>query len=60
MLTDLVRSFKPNFIFLIETFSDTVHMDAIKCSLGYHECFSVDSLGHSGGLSFLSKIEISV
>lgn len=34
-------------------------MESIKNSLGYFDCFTVDILGHSGGLAFLSKKENS-
>lgn len=55
MLTDLVREFKPDFIFLCETFADVLTLNKIKEKLCYSDCFTVPSEGHSGGLSFLWK-----
>lgn len=55
MLSDLVCDKKPDFIFLAETFSYYVQMNAIKISLGYSDCFVVPKDGHRSGLAFLSK-----
>ena len=54
-LKDLVWSHQPNFIFLVETLVNQNKIDAIKKSLGYNGCFSVDCDGRSGGLAFLWK-----
>ncbi|XP_031124299.1 uncharacterized protein LOC116026992 [Ipomoea triloba] len=55
VLVDLIHSKKPNIVFLIETFVGLRRLQPIKQRLGYAGLFSVDSIGHRGGLALLWK-----
>lgn len=50
VLVDLVKVHKPCFIFLYETLSWRARLDSTRVRLGYKGLFSVDCVGHSGGL----------
>ena len=56
-LSDLVRDCKPDFIFLLETFSGMTTIEGIKNKLQYSGCFVVSNVGHRGGLAVLWKNE---
>lgn len=59
VLKDLVRSRRPDFIFLIETLVHSNKMEEIKIAIGYDGVFCVDREGRSGGLALLWKNCIS-
>lgn len=48
-LLDLIRDYRPDFIFLSETIFDTEQMLAIKNTIGYDGSCIVGRSGHSGG-----------
>lgn len=52
-LRDLVKSRKPNILFLIETLSKEDRIKHLCSSLGFEIFFPVDSCGRSGGLALL-------
>ena len=49
-LSDLLRDCKPDFFFLLETFSGMTAIEGIKNKLQYSGCFVVSNVGHRGGL----------
>ena len=52
-LKDLIRSNRPNLVFLIETKMSLFHMSRLKFNLGFQHFFGVDREGLSGGLLLL-------
>ena len=44
---------KPDLFFLIETKSNSIKIELLRCKLGLEDAFSVDSMGCSEGLAFL-------
>lgn len=50
---DLVKSRKPNKLFLIETLTYSGRIKKLCSKLGFDNYWSVDSIGRSGGLAFL-------
>ncbi|XP_019150943.1 PREDICTED: uncharacterized protein LOC109147742 [Ipomoea nil] len=62
VLADLVRSKRPQVVFLIETFADSVRMETVRVQLGFANLFCVDADGHSGGLAMLwtSMVQLQV
>lgn len=54
-LGDLLREHKPNLLFLIETISFANKIEKIRVKFGFDHCFSVDRVGHGGGLDVLWK-----
>lgn len=52
-LGDLVKSHKPNVLFLIETLSGKDRISKLVSKLGFVDFFSVDSSGRSRGLAIL-------
>lgn len=54
-LGDLLRTRKPNFLFLSETISISSRIEEFRVCFGFAQCFSVDRIGHSGGLAILWK-----
>lgn len=54
-LRELVRVHKPNVIFLFETLSHSSKIEELHVLLNYDCAFSVDCLGHSGGICVLWK-----
>lgn len=55
VLGDLLRTRKPDFLFLSETFSIASKIENIRVHFGFAQCFSVDRVGHSGGLAIFWK-----
>ncbi|XP_019167807.1 PREDICTED: uncharacterized protein LOC109163512 [Ipomoea nil] len=62
VLADLVRTERPSVIFLIETFVDKHRIEEIRVQLGFDCPFTVDAVGHSGGLALLwsKTVELKV
>jgi hypothetical protein len=56
----MVRTKKPNLIFLMETKLHRRKMEANRIKLGFDGMFVVDSIGKSGGLALLWKLETVV
>lgn len=52
-LRDLVRSHKPDIIFLCETLCNENKVQEVRRVLGFEGCFVVDKQGRSGGLALL-------
>lgn len=50
VLSDLVKSLNPDFLFLSETISKADKVEQIRIKLGFSHCFAVDCVGHSSGL----------
>ena len=61
-LTKLIRIFKPQILFLIETKRKNAEMDWLRVKWDYDNCMVVDSVGRAGGLAMLwnnqSQIEV--
>ena len=55
VLLDLVRSKKPDFIFLMETLCSREKLENLKFKLGFNNLFTVDKVGRSGGLALYWK-----
>lgn len=51
VLGDLIRSQKPNFLFLSETLTNGVKIKKLCRKFGFADCWSVDCIGRSGGLA---------
>lgn len=47
----LVRHNNPEFLFISETLVHNNKINVLRYVLGYDSSFSVNSIGHSGGLS---------
>ena len=58
----MVRSKKPDLVFLMETKLRADKMERVRVQLGFDYAFAVDSVGLNGGLALLwmadSKVEI--
>ncbi|XP_057779716.1 uncharacterized protein LOC130998302 [Salvia miltiorrhiza] len=54
-ILELNRVHRPSVIFLCETLSHRTRLEEIKNRLNFDGCFSVDSLGRSGGLCMMWK-----
>jgi hypothetical protein len=52
-IKDLVRFYKPDFVILFETLCSNNKILSLKYSIGFDHHFSVDSIGHSGGVAVL-------
>ncbi|GLU10723.1 hypothetical protein SLE2022_275090 [Rubroshorea leprosula] len=59
-LIELVGLKKPAVVFLCETLLDGRGMDRIRQRLRFHNCFTVDKIGRSGGLVMLWTSEVSL
>ncbi|XP_074356116.1 uncharacterized protein LOC141695803 [Apium graveolens] len=59
VLSDLVKVRKPDFLFLSETFSNASRIEVLRIKFGFFQCFSVDSVGHSGGLAVFWKHQVN-
>lgn len=57
-LEDVVKSQKPNIMFLIETLSIKEKINKLVRKLGYENCWVVDSCGRSGGLAMCWDITV--
>ena len=49
-LCDLVKSHRPRILFLMETLVHEMKIEELRIKLGFSGKFSVNSIGHSGGL----------
>lgn len=47
----MLRTNKPNFLFLFETLSNASKIESLRICFGISQCFFVDCVGHSGGLT---------
>lgn len=54
-LGDVLRTQKPDIVFLIETLSLDVRINELCRKFGYAHHFTVDSIGRSGGLALMWK-----
>ena len=52
-LIKLIRIFKPQILFLIETKRKNAEMDWLRVKCDYDNCMVVDSVGRVGGLAML-------
>lgn len=62
-LRDMVTRYRPQVLSLIETkLSICAKWQDIRCRLGFQHCFSVPTLGRSGGLAIMwnSDIDLNV
>ncbi len=59
-LHHMVKKKGPEVLFLMETKLDAVRMEVIRIKLGFDNAFTVPSLGRSGGLALLWKVEADV
>lgn len=60
VLVDLIHSKKPVVIFLMETMANQKKMQALKNKVGFYCLFTLDSVGHNGGLAVMWKEDIEV
>lgn len=62
VLGDLIKSRKLDFLFLSETLVDEVTIKKLCSKLGFHSYFSVDCVGHTGGLAVYWKgnVELTI
>jgi exonuclease III len=56
----LVKEKKPDLVFLMETKMQNKKCDFIRIKLGFDYMFGVDSVGRSGGLLLLWKIDCNI
>jgi hypothetical protein len=59
-LRRLVRTKKPNLVFLMETKQVSKFQESVRVKLGFEANFVVDSIGRSGGLAWLWNLETKV
>ena len=59
-LRRMVKVKRPTLVFMMETKLRQRKMEKIRCSLGFHNLFVVDSIGKSGGLALLWKEEVGL
>jgi len=57
VLNWMVRTKKPNLVFLMETKLNSKKMEAIQTKLDFDAIFVVDSIGKSGGLALMWKLD---
>ncbi|XP_074347003.1 uncharacterized protein LOC141685822 [Apium graveolens] len=50
VLSDLIKSRKPDVLFLSETISTADKIEHLRVKFGFSHCFTVDRIGRSGGL----------
>lgn len=60
VLKDLVLSHRPDLVFLSETKCKQQRMGHIRAQLSFNGAFTVDAVGHSGGLAIMWKSPIQV
>lgn len=53
ILKSLIRSSKPNVIILFETLVLARRVEEVRVKVGFDFCFTVDRLGHGGGIVVL-------
>ncbi|KAL8508854.1 hypothetical protein ACS0TY_016165 [Phlomoides rotata] len=58
-LCELVRAHKPDVIFLSETLASSARLEEVHVMLNFANCFSVNCIGRSGGLAFLSNNKVA-
>lgn len=58
-LNDLVKSHRPDFLFLSETISYSNKVEELRIKLGFVQCFSVDRVGRSGGLAIFWRNNVN-
>lgn len=51
VLGDLLKARKPGFSYLSEKFSNANKIEFLRIKFSFAECFSIDCIGHSGGLA---------
>lgn len=56
----IVQEKIPKIMFLIETKSNSMHIEFVSKKLGYFGCFCVNSVGKNGGLALLWKDDLKV
>ncbi|KAL8520443.1 hypothetical protein ACS0TY_011099 [Phlomoides rotata] len=54
-LVELVKTRKPDVIFLFETLSVSSRVEEVRVRLKFESCFSISSIGRSGGLCVFWK-----
>ncbi|XP_074347397.1 uncharacterized protein LOC141686251 [Apium graveolens] len=59
VLSDLLKSRKPDLLFLSETISYTNKIEELRVKFGFSQCFSVDRVGRSGGLAIFWKHNVN-
>lgn len=59
-LCELVRVRNPDVIFLFETLSFSVRLEALRVKLKFDFCLSLDCIGHSGGITVLWRSNTNV
>lgn len=59
VLGDLIKAHNSNFLFLSETISFANKIEELRIKLGFAQCFSVDKVGRSGGLTIFWKNNVS-
>ena len=62
VLHNLVKTQEPKILFLMETKLDVRRMEFVRIKLRFKHCFTVPSLGRSGGLALLwnDEVELSI
>lgn len=55
-LKNLIRSHKPDFIFLYETLVNENKIEDVCRKIGFNGCFAVDREGRGGGVAFFGII----
>lgn len=53
MLCELIRAHRPDIVLLFETLVHKRKLEEIRVRVQFDGCFSVDSIGHSGGIGIL-------
>lgn len=51
ILSELLRAQRPDVVFLYDTLVSSTRIDVVRSRVGFDNFFSVDCIGHSGGLS---------
>lgn len=54
----LIKDRNPAFVFLIETLSTAGRMEELRIKFDFDNYFSMDYVGHSGGLAVLWKNQV--
>lgn len=59
-LKELCKTHKPAILFLMETRASVGRIEKVRRRLHFQQCFSVDSIGLSGGLALFWNEEVHV
>lgn len=59
VLGDLLKTQKPDFLFLSETISNASSIETLRIKFGFAQCFAVDRVGRSGGLAIFWKRHVA-